>query len=111
MVSNDSETVAGMSRAEWADLLSSERRRTLLELLATSPADVHSLESLATAVTQAEEDADLGAQPTRRARLSLHHVHLPKLDAADIVAYDAERNVVEYTADGAVEQYLDTDGW
>ncbi|WP_324662065.1 DUF7344 domain-containing protein [Haloarcula sediminis] len=108
-MSNDSETVAGLSRAARADLLASARRRTLLELLAASTGNVHSLEALATAVTQAERGPDLGARSTRRVCLLLHHVHLPKLDAADIVAYDAERNVVEYIAGDAVEQLLDAD--
>jgi len=99
---------AELSRAERLDLLASERRQTLLELLATSDDDVHTLESLATAVTQTEEGADLDARPSRRVSLFLHHVHLPKLDDADVVAYDSQRNVVECT--GRAEQLLDTTG-
>ncbi|MDS0281765.1 DUF7344 domain-containing protein [Haloarcula onubensis] len=113
MVVDDSETVAdaaALSRAERVELLASKRRLTLLELLSTKADDVHTLESLATAITQTEQGAGLGARPAHRVCLSLHHVHLPKLDAADIVAYDPQRNVVECTGHRELEQLLDTVG-
>ena len=102
--------IEGLSRAECLELLASKRRQTLLELLASSVDDVHSLESLATAVTQIEQGVDLAARPSPRVCLFLHHVHLPKLEAADIVEYDSQRNVVAYTGTRRVEQLLDTIG-
>ncbi|WP_277541137.1 DUF7344 domain-containing protein [Haloarcula laminariae] len=108
MVANDENSEAEVSLTERLELLASKRRRTVLELLAASGTAVHSLESLATAVTQAEQGADADAQPARRVRLCLHHVHLPKLDAAGLVAYDPGCHVVEYTGSGAVEQLLET---
>jgi len=113
MMNNDTDSLSkieGLSRAECLELLASKRRQTLLELLATSADDVHSLESLATAVTQIEQGVDLAARPSRRVCLFLHHVHLPKLEAADIVEYDTQRNLVAYTGTRQVEQLLDTAG-
>jgi len=109
MVTDDPNGVAEtlpMPEAERLDLLASKRRQTLLELLATSAADVHTLESLATAITQTEQGTDLSAHPAHRVCLFLHHVHLPKLDAADIVEYDSQRNVVECTDDGQLDRLL-----
>jgi hypothetical protein len=101
---------SGLSRADRPGLLASKRRQTLLELLATSTTEVHTLESMATAVTQTEQEVGLGARPAQRVCLSLHHVHPPKLDAADIVEYDRRRTVVERTHTGPLEQLLDTTG-
>ena len=113
MVTDETDGVAettAMSRAERLELLASKRRQTLLELLATSAEDVHTLESLATAITQTEQGTDLSAHPAHRVCLFLHHVHLPKLDAADIVAYDPEENVVECPDDGRLDRLLRTTG-
>jgi len=96
-----------LSQSERLELLASKRRRTLLEVLANSTATRHSLESLATAITQTEQPSALGARPARRVCLSLHHVHLPKLDDAGLVAYDATRNVVEHTGREVTERLLD----
>lgn len=111
MVTDNPDGVAdttARSQAEQPELLASKRRRTLLELLATAPDDVHTLESLATAITQTEQGAALSAHPAHRVCLFLRHVHLPKLDAADIVDYDPQRNVVECTASGQLDRLLDT---
>jgi hypothetical protein len=97
-----------LSRSKCLELLASKRRQTLLELLVDSTEDTHSLESLATAIAQTEQETDLGARPDQRVCLSLHHVHLPKLDAADIVEYDPQRNVVEYLGSERMEQLLDS---
>ncbi|MBX0285457.1 DUF7344 domain-containing protein [Haloarcula salinisoli] len=113
MVTDDPDGVAettAQSQAEQLELLASKRRQTLLELLATSADDVHTLESLATAITQTEQGADLGARPAHRVCLFLRHVHLPKLDAADIVEYDPQQNVVECTGDGRLDRLLDATG-
>lgn len=113
MVADDTAPAAettGLSRAERLDLLASKRRQRLLELLATSADDAHTLESLATAIAQTEQGDDLGARPSRRVSLLLHHVHLPKLDHADIVAYDSRQKVVECTDTGRAERLLETTG-
>jgi len=113
MVTDESDRVAdtvALSRAEQLDLLASKRRQTLLELLETSGDDVHTLESLATAITQTEQGVELGARPARRVCLFLRHVHLPKLDAVGIVDYDSQRDLVEYTASGELSGLLEATG-
>jgi len=108
-VTDEEESIAdaALSRNERLELLASKRRQ---ELLAPSVEDSHSLESLATQVTQIEQGADLGARPAHRVCLYLHHVHLPKLDEADIVEYDAQRNIVSYTSDSRLERLVDAVG-
>lgn len=99
-----------LSGDERTELLSSGRRQTLVELLANSDDDVHTLESLATAITQTEQGTDLGTRPSHRVCLFLRHVHLPKLDAADLVDYDPQRNLVECTGSGQLDRLLETTG-
>jgi len=91
--------------SECLDLLTSERRRTLLDHL-VDDARTHSLGSLATAVAGTERDAD-GQPPTEQVRISLHHAHLPKLEAAGVVDYDSQERTVEYLGSPRLEQWLD----
>lgn len=77
--------------ATWA-LLASARRRTVLTVLATdSPA---SLERLTEAVLEDEGAGDPSGDRRTEVAVDLAHVHLPKLEAADAVTYDAEERVV-----------------
>jgi hypothetical protein len=108
MVSDDHGADGPLCQSECFELLSSKRRRVVLELMADSDRDDHSVESLATAIAQTEQQSDLAARPTRRVCLFLHHVHLPKLDDAGIVDYDAKRNSVEYTGRQRAQQLLET---
>jgi len=96
-----------LSQTDCLELLASKRRQTLLECLCAADSEVRTLETLATAVTQTEQQSDLGARPARRVCLFLHHVHLPKLDAAGVVDYDPDAKVVEYSGDQRLEQLLD----
>jgi len=98
-----------LSKSECMELLSSKRRETVLTQMATSEDRAHTLESLATAISQTEEESDLAAMPSERVCLSLHHVHLPKLDDAGVVVYDTELKTVEYNGDSQIEQFLDKD--
>ena len=83
-------------------LLANRRRRIVLRCLAESDAPV-SVDDLTDHVVLAEDgseggsiasvgDAVVGAR--RRVRLSLHHVHLPKLAEADAIDVDSGRNAV-----------------
>jgi len=103
----DETTDAVLSRADCMELLSSKRRQTVVSFLATAQTDRHSLESLATAIAQTEQPSDLGARPAARVCLSLHHIHLPKLDDAAVVDYDADEQQVTYTGSARMEQVLD----
>jgi len=110
VIDDESVAASGEPPSERLELLASKRRQTLLEVLSDSAEDVHTLESLATAIAQTEQGTELGARPPRRVCLFLHHVHLPKLDDADIVDYDPQHKVVEYTGDGRIEHLLASTG-
>lgn len=78
------------------DLLSSRRRRHVVVALSERNPPI-ALRELAAAVASREAETDsneVSAEVTDEITVALHHVHLPKLDDADIVDYDAERNAV-----------------
>lgn len=82
------------------DLCRAERRRIVLATLAGRAQQV-SLADLAATVVEHERHARPTAaadEALTRVESSLHHVHLPKLAAAGVVDYDADRRLVEPTA-------------
>ncbi|MBX0323143.1 hypothetical protein EGH21_08895 [Halomicroarcula sp. F13] len=94
--------------AECIDLLSSNRRRILLRALVDADEREHSLESLAATVAQTEQGTDLADVATHRVGVSLHHVHLPKLDDAGVLDYDRETNTVRFYGNDRIETWLET---
>lgn len=75
-------------------LLASERRRTILDVLAgrATPVD---LADLARTVAAREADTDEDdPKDVERVTVSLHHNHLPKMDDLDVLHYDVESNRV-----------------
>lgn len=83
------------------DLLAHSYRRRVLAALADAD-DALTLDSLAEEVVA--RAPDLGPADEEPVRVSLHHVHLPKLAAADVVAY--EDGVVRPADVGTVERVL-----
>lgn len=107
-VSNDDQPSGDeLCDTECLDLLGSKRRQTVLEQLVDGDDRTQSLGSLATAVAQSEQGSELGAVPTERVRISLHHAHLPKLDDAGVVDYDSHEQTVEYLGSPPLERWLD----
>jgi DNA-binding transcriptional ArsR family regulator len=81
-------------------------RRRVVTVLADDPGplDLHRLvaaSSTRSAATTA--GGDPREVPTGRAATDLHHVHLPTLDDAGLLAYDASAHVVERVPDPTVE--------
>lgn len=75
-------------------LLSDRRRRSVVAVLSDRNSPIE-LRELATAVTETASDPDDGPpNATREVVTTLHHVHLPKLDAAGVIDYDSETNTV-----------------
>lgn len=91
---------------EHFDLLTDDRRRTLLSVLEdlqeerTGPVTI-TVEELARAVSERErqESAHGLDEDERRLVLSLHHRHLPRLDDAGVVEYDPFDETVRYGHD------------
>ena len=89
--STESEEGGGVGPAapsrDVAGVLASERRRAVLRHLQTTDGEA-SLVELGSAVFATERSADASAARRRRVELSLHHVHLPKLEEAGVLEYD-----------------------
>ena len=89
------------------DVLAHPRRRAALTVL--QDAGWLSLDALAQAVVARCDTAAVGdGSSLERVRLELHHVHLPKLDAADVVTYDpADGQAVCTVEDDLLTRLLD----
>lgn len=75
-------------------LLTDERRRIALEVLSDRVGPVP-LDELATEVAARESEREtVDSAAVERAAIALHHNHLPRLAATDIVEYDAETRQV-----------------
>lgn len=92
-------SIAGLTESERHDLLASARRRTLLAVLADADGTV-GVEELARTVADREPaDAGTRGDGATDVQVALHHVHLPKLDQADLVEYDWD--AMQVRPDGA----------
>lgn len=92
---NERTGTARLTEPDLHRLLSSERRRILLDVLdeRSIPVDV---EELALAIAEREEGVDsLRADDVERVAISLHHHHLPRLADGGIVDYRPASNRVE----------------
>lgn len=81
------------------DVLVESRRRTVLAVL-TDRRSPMAVETLARAVAEREHD-DISMAPSESAvedvHVTLHHVHLPKLDESRLVDYDRNERTVAPT--------------
>lgn len=84
-----------LSDSEYYHVLSSDRRRTTLDALEQLIAPVE-LKALAAAVATEENGVDaLTDEVVNQVALTLHHVHLPKMAAFDVVEYDPDTARIE----------------
>lgn len=75
-------------------LLRNPRRRTVLRILADRDPPI-ALEDLArTVATHGTDREVLPEDDLEHIAVELHHNHLPRLDAADVLEYDERANVV-----------------
>jgi hypothetical protein len=87
--------------------LSNARRRAALRYLGRFMYPVE-LRTLATHTVAARNDLSIDAveaDATERMAIRLHHLDIPILSAADLLAYDAESRLVVYTATDVANQY------
>ena len=89
------------SKDDLFEILSSTRRRRIIYYLAQEGPQL-TLNQLATKIAAVETDtpeADITSDERQRVYISLYQTHLPKLEAASIVAYDDEERTVSLTDD------------
>lgn len=80
-------------------ILNDQRRYYLREILSEQDPPID-LSQLAAAVASRETGTDSDESPaetTDEIAIGLHHVHLPKLDDAGVIDYNAETNTVTST--------------
>jgi hypothetical protein len=88
------------------------RRRAALRCLGRFVYPVE-LRTLATHTVAARNDLSIDAveaDAIRRMAVRLHHLDIPILSAADLLAYDAESRLVVYTATDVMDQYASRSG-
>lgn len=91
------------------DLCRHEHRRILLAVLAAEQ-ESFSLDELVTAIVHHNHHADLEEIPdgtVAQIQRSLHHDHLPRLQAAGLIEYDTDAHEVECTDEfGSIQPHL-----
>lgn len=91
------------------DLLSAARRRHLLYFLSTRTDETATVEEAVEAVLAfadaSDEDGELPARQS--VRLSLIHSHIPRLDANDVVEYDARHGEIRVGTDEPLAELLE----
>lgn len=94
------------------ELLSNRRRRTLLAVLARHGYSL-TLADLADEVAAREHDAPVSDVPEEDVLviyLTLYHQHVPKLESADVVRYEQDRDLVARGENApVVERVLDVE--
>lgn len=91
---NAYQSVDELTESKRHTLLSKARQRTILSVL-SGRASAIELSELAATVAEREDGTDPDDETAvKRASVTLHHKHLPKLDACDVISYDSERQLV-----------------
>ena len=84
-----------LSESECFALLGSRRRLLAVQILRERCAESLTMRELAEAVAERAHD-DPTAAERHEVHLSLYHTHVPRLEQADVVAYDREGDSVEF---------------
>lgn len=87
---------------ELLSVLADGERRVILAYLQDDPNRTASLKTLAAVL------AHDSATDQDRARIQLHHTHLPALDRTPLLNYEAETRTVEYHGHPALDSLLET---
>ncbi|AEH37150.1 DUF7344 domain-containing protein [Halopiger xanaduensis] len=81
------------------ELISHQRRHAILDLLLTYDQSL-TITDLRNEIVEKEEDTEIteiSSEQVKQVHISLHHVHIPKLEEKGIVNYDSDRSIVEPT--------------
>lgn len=87
-------------------ILANQQRRRLLHHLVDADGPVPMDKLYATVFTNTSSSEE----PTEfrdRFKIQLHHVHLPKLQEADLIEYDRASSTVQYQSDDKIEEFLE----
>lgn len=102
-------SLKGLSHDTIFTLLSSYRRRVVLDLLLSHDRSL-TLTDLRNEIIEQEQDreiTDIPGEDVEEVHAVLHHIHIPKLAEAGVVTYDKERHIVEPTEEiSQVESFL-----
>lgn len=89
------------------ELVSSPRRRTLLYNLKSQPSGEVSLDRLVEQVHKIDRALPIRDAPSReKVRTKFVHVHIPMLQEAGIIRYDADSETIHYTENQGLEAFL-----
>jgi hypothetical protein len=80
-----------LTESEQYDLLSDERRRTVLAALQRLDVPVD-LSTLATEIAARDGPGTLNGETEEQVKITLHHNHLPKMADLGVLDYDPESN-------------------
>lgn len=97
---DDEDDANGLTKSEIFDLLRNQRRRFVLHYLKNHPDEPVTIGDLADRVASWEYDVPIRAvSSTQRKRVytTLQQSHLPKMDKAGILEFDADRGTVRST--------------
>lgn len=75
-------------------LLTKQRRRQILRRVADTP-DGTTVDQLKDGLGRADTRNSAGTRTPGDRAIELHHVHLPMLQEANVIAYDADRGTVQ----------------
>lgn len=98
--SNGEADADGLSKSDIFDLLRNQRRRFVLHHLENNPDEAVSLGDLADQVAAWEYDVpreEVSSTQRKRVYTTLQQSHLPKMDRAGILEFDADRGLVRST--------------
>jgi len=98
------------SREEIFEIVSNQRRRHVVHYLRQQdrPVELRELSTQLSAWENEEPPAEVSHNERRRVYTALRQSHLPKMDEAGVVEYDADRSVIEPSAGmDDIELYLD----
>jgi len=108
---NPQDTSPSVTRTDIYEMLGNQRRRYALHYIERRGPETVDLRALSDQVAAWENEksrAELTAAERKRVRTALHQFHLPKLDEAGLVEYDADRQAVALTDEAAdLRVYLD----
>lgn len=88
------------------DIISDPTRRCLLRYLRARPQRTVPVDEVCQALAREQSDRDGPPRDADQLAVACHHVHLPKLAAANVIEYDRAARTVQYRADPLVERLL-----